>query len=488
MSQFFKKSHIYFLHIFLTLLITVLGYFFSFSYNIDYNSELYLIIFCWIGNVLFIWCLWSWKVTTKVIFSPYSLFLSSTYVYLYGQAILKSFGLEYTNFNLYMMYDSESLLRTHYYTCLCLAFIHLGALITAKENIIHNSYGDIKDQALQKSLKIVGYILAIISVYPFFSHYIEIAKLSIASGYRVLFDNVEKNSSGIMGTLQLFFIPSSFLLLVSYKEKLLVRFLIITCLMTAVVLGFVSGGRGSSVAILVSLAWLWHVEIKPFKGVKTLLLIFLGLFVISLFPTIGSFRGEANKNFLNFINMYFESIGELDFIVDAIGNMGGSMFPLIETMRLIPNNFDFANGLTYLVSFIMIVPSFFRFGAIEVAASNNLIFLGDWLMNTLKMTYGPGFSILAEAYYNFGWFGVPFMSLFGFLMAYFMRTNAVNENQRVLRNIFAAVMLYNVINMVRATSTLLIKFQFYYVFIPLFLIIILYNNFKKTNNRASTKN
>ena len=72
--------------------------------------------------------------------------------------------------------------------------------------------------------------------------------------------------------------------------------------------------------------------------------------------------------------------------------------------------FGFRYGESYLYSLTTIIPNLGFWDAHPGAIKAHL---GNWLQDVLGLDYGPGFSMAAEAYINFGWFGILFMMLLG---------------------------------------------------------------------------
>ena len=103
-----------------------------------------------------------------------------------------------------------------------------------------------------------------------------------------------------------------------------------------------------------------------------------------------------------------------------INEMGNTMRAVIFTRQLVPNDYDFQWGTTYLYSIFSVFPNLFW--DIHPSQSHHL---GAWLTKIVAPEYykiggGLGYSFIAEAYINFGWIGVTFLNiLFGYLYAMF---------------------------------------------------------------------
>ena len=86
--------------------------------------------------------------------------------------------------------------------------------------------------------------------------------------------------------------------------------------------------------------------------------------------------------------------------VDAVAEMGGTMFCLIKTMNLVPDYQDYRYGKSYVYAFTSLIPNF---GFWEIHPAKKESNLSEWLTNSLGLNYGTGFSMCAEAYANFGY-------------------------------------------------------------------------------------
>ena len=78
-------------------------------------------------------------------------------------------------------------------------------------------------------------------------------------------------------------------------------------------------------------------------------------------------------------------------------------------MELIPESFGFHYGESYFFALLALIPNLLGGTHISVKYAG----LPQWLKTTLEMSYGPGYSMPAEAYYNFGWVGIFVMIFFG---------------------------------------------------------------------------
>src|SRR5699024_1960315 len=188
-------------------------------------------------------------------------------------------------------------------------------------------------------------------------------------------------------------------------RKLCILFLIVVSGIT-----LLAGDRGTALVTILS-TYLLHVYYQKNGKINYLftLLLFIGLAI--LVPIVAVFRHSATSS----VEIsYIELIKNENPVVSTLQNLGGTIWPLGKIMELFPRNFDFLMGGSYLASIVYLIPGFLRIGSL---GNIGQVYLSpaNWLMNTLGMSYGPGFTPFAEAYLNFGWYGTLFMFVFGFL-------------------------------------------------------------------------
>ena len=242
-----------------------------------------------------------------------------------------------------------------------------------------------------------------------------------------------------------------------------------------VILLFLTGGRATPIILLISSIWI----IKDKLNRKQIILSFISLImVLNISTIIRSIRDIPDKNLNNIINVIIEEkeTKNSNTIIKIASEMGGSMSPLIETMNLIPNQYDYKYGKSYLASIVAVVPSALIGGQSMTNEAN----LAEWLMGALKLDYGPGYSLVAEAYYNYGWIGLPFIIILGIF--YSKMLNYRLTNIEIINNLnrgIIAIFMYISIAGTRDSVYLLIRNSFYLILIPKILIYIMYKYLNK---------
>lgn len=470
-------NFVIFINIFMIVSTIILG-----IINLGLDEGYSPLLFSIISTISVIWCFSSWMFLTKERFSPYIIFLLACFLFWLGQTFLFALNIRAGNFELYYMYSNKELVSAEIFTCIGFLFLHLGALINYKLNSIHeiSCIEEIEDELLEKSIKMVITPIFLISGIGFMIELINKIDISLTTGYRSIYEEttVVGGLSNIINSLDMFFIPSLFILFVVHKNKKHIRNIFIALVLLIFIGNIIIGLRGYAFALIISFMWLYSNQIKKFKFKHVLMLLILGVLGLILIDVVADFRNMSNKTFQSFFYLTSENIINGNPIFESIAEFGGSMFPMIETMNIINRMEDFGFGITYISSFLAVIPSIFvgGYSFAEQAA------LATWLKETLSMNYGPGYSLIAEAYYNFGWFGTLFMSVLGYVVIKILYPKSLTKDNQILRNTFVAICIFYLIIYSRSSVLLLIRYLFYSTIVLFTLIMIVYNH-KKSNFR-----
>ncbi|MFD2331457.1 O-antigen polysaccharide polymerase Wzy [Cohnella sp. GCM10020058] len=455
---------------FICLILFGLGILAENSYS---GIETKLFVLCWLGNFIFITSIIIWKRMTGKLFSPYIFFLISFYFFSFGQGILNSFGIKYRPWDLYSLFDSLVLLKAHYYTIVGITFLHFGAMFAYEKKVLYTE--DKSDiSSIVEASRIVAVILMLASSYFFFSSLLNNLKASMLNGYMSLYDYSRNQytstslTTNLILTLKLFFVPSIFLILLLYKNSL-IRLLTLITLMFSIVASFAAGLRTDAAALFISALILWLSNKEKLKIKQLIVIGISGLSLFSIFTAVGVLRGESSRDGKTIFLVFLHELITNNPVVNTIGEMGGSMFPLIKVTELLPQSFAYKYGESYISALLAVFPNFM------IQPFISRVSLPNWLMETLNMDYGPGFSLLAEGYYNFGVFGACFMALIGFVFLKCLNLDAHWKRFNIIKPAFISVMVYFLIASARGDMLLLFREFIFYVIGPLILIFIIQN-------------
>lgn len=429
------------LYVFLHVLLMLVVYFYYIN-NPQSNSDTIKMmgVFGWIQFALHII---SWKQVTGKLFVPYMIFLAVAYGFCFGQSFLEVFGLVAENRSLLLRLSETDIYQAQQCTLIFLSSFHIGALLSYKKSKQYTGFRDSTYEIEYKTIKKLGQILVVISVVPFIvENAINLIIVTIY-GYRGLYENRDVIPyMSIVSFLADYFIPGLLCLLLTSKPKSLTqRNIFIIFAITVFILLFCGGRSQAVVLIAVSLLYYQnHVSAITKKG--WILILVFGIFLASLLSVIQHVRGGSRENYIQTIANY-ES--DTNPVFETISEMGGSMFPLARTMDLVPSTENYRYGTTYIYAFSSIIPNLGFWSIHPAAVHANL---GNWLMDKDNLGYGPGYSIVAEAYINGGMLGFLFMLIMGF---YFCKLLNIDDKgkYKILTFLIAICFSYMSLKMVR---------------------------------------
>lgn len=170
---------------------------------------------------------------------------------------------------------------------------------------------------------------------------------------------------------------------------------------------------------LIAYAWLWHVCIYPIP--KFILVNSMAIIMFIIFPLIKVTRNLTGDDKFSFTVLREAFLGIENPIIFIINEMGESMRTVALTLQLVPSVRDFDMGISYIYALLTIFPNLFW--DIHPTIARGLA--ANWLVWTVDPSFassggGLGYSFIAEAYLNFGWFGSPIiLAIIGYLFAKF---------------------------------------------------------------------
>lgn len=464
------KMNVAFIYYVFLLLIGIIYGVICLAYQpLIYNLELVIKSWGWLSIFLLLLSTFIFIKRTNSVFNAYIIYVLVAYFYWLGLLFLNALNINIDG-TVLSWFNYKTLIGPIVYSVLGFGLFQLAALLYTQKNFFITNFSQSEiftSRRNRNAVLFTSVILLFVSAPIYYSNLINNVTVSVTSGYGALYNNPNDSSSvnNIISSLEIFFIPGLYLFFSVNRKSKIARYFVISLVVVNILLSFLTGVRSSALILLISFLWLYHVQVSPLKGKKNILLIILGIFVMALSVSIIQYRGTSDKTLTEFLNIFSKNIGEENFVIKFISELGYSIYPLIETMRLIPENMDFAYGFSYLSSFLAIIPSLFLggFSFTKYAA------LDVWLMNKLNINYGPGYSLIAETYYNFGWFGLFLMLILGGIIVRIFNNMVVNDG-KVVRNAYIAILIYYLLMTTRSPLLLSVRNIFYGIIIPMVLI------------------
>ena len=211
----------------------------------------------------------------------------------------------------------------------------------------------------------------------------------------------------IFNKLSIFYVPSLILLRVLFKQDARKYRIYDSLMVLHAILYLIIGQRTIAVALLMTILFLYIQEGKKIK-LQTIIILtvsFLSLLVVSNY--VGNTRSLQQYD-VTILKMIETGISSF------IGECGWSVFPLMVIVGATPQDISFSLGRSYFASVMSFLPTFFdptgiltRLGSL----SNEM-----WLTEYTGLNFGVGYSLVAEAYYNFAWYGLIPIFIIGIIL------------------------------------------------------------------------
>lgn len=410
----------------------------------------------------------SWHGLTKSYFDAYIVFILACYSFNLGQPILEVFSAvaEARSIITHYHIDLNTYAYATYISTYFIGAFHIGAILAANRvTLIKSHPSNFNTYTLKlKAIFQIAAFFAVISFPGYIFNTIVNMVISATEGYGAVY----AEGSGRVKILQLigdYYAPAMICLYFSSTGLKRYRVLILSIIIITIFFPpLFIGGRSNAVIILAVLAII-YISFHNIKKKQIILLGTGGYIILVIFAAIAGNRGNNNRNLESFLSPDEEKGNPALF---TLTEMGGSIQPLIHCLEIIPRYQDYRYGESYLYATTTIIPNV---GFWEVHPATKKANLGNWLRDYLNLNYGPGFSIVAEAYYNFGLWGFLMMIILGFtLTKFFSDANKNNFYDRPIKYIMAIVLLWLTIKMVRNSFEFAIRAVVYY-YLPMYWLI-----------------
>lgn len=470
-------------YLFITIIIAIISIFISKFFKIEelaLNWEKNLFVLGWITNILFLWNVYSVFKVKKDILNFNIIFLTFFFLFCNGQVFLYTLGVPIKQLSVLRISTGQEIMKEIVYFYFSFLFFQIGSMACVRGN--EEEKGEqIEDKSFRKAIKICAFIMLIVSSIPYMYTFIPKFINSILYGYSSLYTNTI-SVSGIIGYISKLFIPSLIILLYLYKNQKTTYNIITFILIVISIMNLIIGSRGDALSIIVILIVFNNIFIKKFKGKKIFNLAILVLVIMIIIPVIASFRSSSNKNLSGLIDTIQENLtsSESNFVIKTISELGYTMHAFVLTEEVVPSLINYKYGESYMASVLMLIPSQLM-GGYSFASKAAL---DTWLQNIHNMSYGPGFSIIAETYYNFGYYGgILFATVIGYIFSKLFNLRSKDNNKKILLKLLSLIFLYNSLIVARFPFHNTVRNIVYMYVMPYLAIIVIYNTIKKRGDK-----
>lgn len=459
-ETFNKKTKITVIY---TIFLIIIFIIFSLMEDTKQNLE----FIAWTANITYLMlfiCIFYLK---KDILESSIVFMTFIFLFCNGEVFLYSLGINMDSYIVFWDNTAEEIIRATMYFELSFLIMGEGIILALKEK---NEEKVEVNNEFNSAIRLIGSLLAIISAFPYFYKLIPTIITSLTSGYGSIYLNAQE-TSGLMSYITKFFVPSLILILYSYKNEKVKRNILFILILFIAGLNLLTGGRGEGLSIVVILLVFYNKYIKKFKGKSLIKLVAIVMLIIVLITIIYNTRSRAvelDESISTIIS------GESNPIVQTIAELGATMNAWCLTDKAVPDMEDFKYGESYLSSFMMIIPSTFL-GGYSFAPKAAL---DIWLQDIWNLSYGPGFNIFAETYYNFGWYGgIAFALILGIFFGKMFNLKNKDKQKNELCKILSLIFLFNSLIIARFPFHSTIR-NIFYMYILIYIMIILVYNYK----------
>lgn len=347
----------------------------------------------------------------KSLFNPLVIYEVVMYLFLFGQCLMWVFTEDYSGRNIIDIYNKDLIVKGEIFTLISMFFFHIALFSTRNRTI--KTVNNERILRLRAAMYLVGKLLLCVTIIPEIVYNVRIFTIAQSMGYGGIYTNQASGLLLIFLNLREFFFPAVILTLCGdNKNNKILRRILIAVIVLDVFVSLYVGSRSDAMMQILSLALILQViktdNIKPKKGTlfKFVILIF-GLIMIA--NVVRVIRIMPNRSISVFFEYMFSNKNNTDnMLVGIMGELGGSMATLLETMILVPSNYRHLYGSSYFYAITWILPGFLTNNVWEKASMNN------WIDTVRYTGSGWGFSTTAEAYFNFGFAGVLVFIVIGF--------------------------------------------------------------------------
>ena len=354
--------------------------------------------------------------TTGSFFSNLSFIFLSFVLFQFGIPIL--YGLDPSYNSEYMNLFSGSLINSaEEYTIFCIQLFAIGltlALIffSGKRKLIFAKTNWANNTELVEKAACIMFLFSALLYFP-------------ATLYGALVLHSRFSMSSIVGLAKQYYFPSAFLILCYTKNKKLIKIIYIMILLECL-LSMLTGGRTEGLVPLMAFIVYWinyrNNKIKFSMLTKKILMVISLFIILVLLEYIAKVRVSSSS--VSITDLFQGN----NFIESFIGELGFNFTSLLFVMSGI-GLVGYKWGGSYLGAFVGLIPNSIDFTGIVNYFFNNLSG-STWIQNTYgpKLGFGVGFSLIAESYFNFSYYGCVMILVIGITMGAIFAKSPSNCN------------------------------------------------------------
>lgn len=449
------------------------------STSTESNKQLSIFLLSWSGISTFVYIMYTWFKITGQLFTPYIIFMLFFFLFNYGQPFMWAFGIHMPNeIGVAPIYPGHGvatdldIVKTQIYVLMCAWMLHFGALLAVrnkKREISNGQPSPLLEEVIDyKTLNLifkVSLLFAAFSVPITLWANFEDLRVAMTYGYRALyFSEHARRGASLVTFFSYWFFPSLLGLLIGSKFGKKTSTIVFFIMVIFILLNVAAGNRHPWIYKVVILFWIKHIVHKPIKkraAIKYALIAVVSVYFLDVVVSLRNI-GINIEAIIDSLSLSNSSVTKVIF------EMGASMNPTLYIQKYGAEFWQYGN--TYLLALGGLITNRFLdlFGIPYGIISRHF---GAYL----GISWGPGFSIVAEPLMNFGPIFAPlFMIVKGFLLSLiFYVDKDIAYLNKPLKLLFVAASLDALTRLNRDSVHVPVKNWFYGVVLFCLLIYLL---------------
>ena len=387
-----------------------------------YGNNMEVVYTCVISSltILIVQVAWVYKNSHNII-TPSTLFLGLYYLFQNGQLLLLALQVDFFDFYVNTLshhttnvavFSSISNVIAGYTYIICNATSTSHAVKQSKIDFLNSI--DVSRSAVR------GFIVTSLVAIPLV---LLKGRVALRGGYAAV-RVYEENIPFIVNFIEYLFVPFALLSLVytkGEKRRMIEILTIIWLLITAFCGDRTTGLSGILVVALINFKTANQHSFKIKKYITFGMVAVILMFLVRI-AFVARHQGSVNDMADEMQNP----------IVSFLTELGFSAYPLFVVMDVAPQSEEFLYGTGYIASF---VSGIFPSSLDPTGVIHNLVQYRNlpqvWIDKYFNYDFGLGFSLNAEAYANFGWFGLLPLFFVNYAVFYFLeRTDHAGKHSR----------------------------------------------------------
>lgn len=363
-------------------------------------------------------------IAQKKIVTVQTLFLMLFVLFQFGLPIVYAFDPKHYNFYV-TLFGEKTLTNAVKYTILAIqTYIIIATCIIANRSQAekHGKVGKWAKTILTHSREVEDAALLLFIITAIVAVPVNLWSAIQALTAGVAIGNLYRGAmaaNGLTRFFQEFFFSSALLYLCFSNKKIRKRAVTAVYLVVAFSMVLVADRSGGVTALIIYALYCYYTGDERKKNRNAIVLIGLGIVFAIVSSAIASIRsGESSQ-------------GGINLLFSALEEMGFNFTSLCFVMEYIPSRTSYRFGMSYIVALILLIPKSFGLGSVYPKLQS---YLGEtWLWNANKsygrdfLSFGVGFSMIAESYYNFSWGGIVVMIPLAGIITHFLKEKKIEN-------------------------------------------------------------